>query len=446
MASAAQLTLTLPALPEGWAGEKGFKAIGPLSGASQRSIEPVGPHFLAHARRSRHNRTFSEDDRLQAQENVKKIEDGDEGEESEPEDPMMFQMQAKDWKTQDHYKVLGLSKYRYRATEEQIKKAHRKKVLKHHPDKKAAQGRAEDDQFFKCIQKATEVLLDPAKRRQYDSVDEEANAEPPTKKQLQKGDYYKLWGRVFKSEARFSRNHPVPTLGDVNSTREHVEDFYNFWYNFDSWRSFEYLDEDVPDDNENRDQKRHVERKNANARKKKKVEDNARLRKLLDDCSASDERIKRFRQEANAAKNKKRLEKEAAERQAAEEARAKAEAEAQAAREADEKAKADRDAAKKAKEAAKNAVKKNKRVLKASVKEANYFSSTSDAASAAQIDAVLADVELVQSKMEPDEMASLASKLGGLSVADEIKAVWAAEARRLVDAGKVKDGEAKTLL
>ncbi len=345
--------------------------------------------------------------------------------------------------SQDHYKILGISKYRWKATEDQIKKAHRKKVLKHHPDKKAAQGATEDDQFFKCIQKATEVLLDPAKRRQYDSVDEEADVEPPTKKQLQKGDYYKLWSKVFKSEARFSKTHPVPTFGDVNSTKEHVEDFYNFWYNFDSWRTFEYLDEDVPDDNENRDQKRHVERKNTNARKKKKAEDNARLRKLLDDASAGDERIKRFRQEANAAKNKKRLDKEAAEKRAAEEAQAKKEADEKAAKEAEERAKTDRDAAKKAKEAAKNAVKKNKRVLKGSVKDANYF--TGGDASAAQIDAVLNDVELVQGKIDPDEIAALAGKLNGLTVADEIKGVWAGEVKRLVDAGKLKDGEAKTL-
>ena len=54
---------------------------------------------------------------------------------------------------QDHYAVLGLSKYRWRATDEQIKKAHRKKVLKHHPDKKASAGQSDDDSFFKCIQK-----------------------------------------------------------------------------------------------------------------------------------------------------------------------------------------------------------------------------------------------------------------------------------------------------
>lgn len=98
MASAAQLTITLPVLPGGWSADKDFKAVGRLSGATQRSIEPVGPHFLAHARRSRNNRTFSEDDRIQAQENAKKIEDGDESDASEAEDPMMFQLQAKDWK------------------------------------------------------------------------------------------------------------------------------------------------------------------------------------------------------------------------------------------------------------------------------------------------------------------------------------------------------------
>ncbi|PHH58976.1 hypothetical protein CDD81_3980 [Ophiocordyceps australis] len=443
MAAATQLSIQLPLLPDGWSADKGFKALGALSSGTQRCIEPVGPYFLAHARRARHNRTFSEDDRIQAQENAKKIEDGDESDVSEPEDPMMLQLQAKDWKTQDHYKILGLSKYRHKATEEQIKKAHRKKVLKHHPDKKAAKGRTEDDQFFKCIQKATDVLLDPVKRRQFDSVDAEADVEPPTKKQLTKGDFYKLWSRVFRAEARFSKNHPVPAFGDADSTREHVEAFYNFWYNFDSWRSFEYLDEDVPDDNENRDQKRHVERKNANARKKKKAEDNARLRHLLDDASAADERIKRFRQEANAAKNKRRLDKEAAEKRAADEAKAKKEAEEQAAREAEAKAKLDRDSAKKAKEAAKNAVKKNKRVLKGSVKDANYFAEGD--ASAAQIDAVLGDVELVQAKIEADEIAALAAKLAGLSAGAEIRAVWTGEAKRLVDAGKLKAGDLKTM-
>jgi DnaJ family protein C protein 2 len=339
---------------------------------------------------------------------------------------------------------LGLSKYRYKATEDQIKRAHRKKVLRHHPDKKAASGSTEDDGFFKCIQKATDILLDPVKRRQYDSVDEHADVEPPSKKQAKEGKYYKLWSNVFKSEGRFSRVQPVPKFGDENSTKEEVDAFYNFFYNFDSWRSFEYQDEEVPDDNENRDQKRHMERKNNNARKKKKSEDTARLRKVVDDAMAGDVRIKKFRDQANAAKNKKRLDKEAAEKKAAEDKAAAKAAEEQAKKDAEEKAKAERDQGKKAKEAAKAAVKKNRRVLKGSVKDANYFVTGGDAGAAA-IDSVLNDVELVQGKIDPDECAALAGKLNGLKLADEIKSVWSAEVKRLVDAGKIKDGEAKTL-
>lgn len=274
-------------------------------------------------------------------------------------------------------------------------------------------------------------------------MDEHADVEPPTKKQLKDGKFYKLWSNVFKSEGRFSRIQPVPKFGDENSNKEDVDIFYNFFYNFDSWRSFEYQDEDVPDDNENRDQKRHMERKNNNARKKKKTEDSARLRKLVDDAMAGDERIKRFRQEANASKNKKRLEKEAAEKKALEDAKAAKEAEAKVAKEAEEKAKAERDLGKKAKEAAKAAVKKNRRVLKGSVKDANYF--VDGDASASVITAVLNDVELLQGKIDADETAALAGKLNGLKIADEIKGVWSAEVKRLVDAGKIKDGDVKSL-
>lgn len=38
---------------------------------------------------------------------------------------------------------------------------------------------------------------------------------------------------------------PVPQLGGVDASKAEVEGFYDFWYNFDSWRSFEYLDKEV---------------------------------------------------------------------------------------------------------------------------------------------------------------------------------------------------------
>ncbi|KAH7139228.1 DnaJ domain-containing protein [Dendryphion nanum] len=442
--AAVQINLPLPVLPQGWVAEKDYKPIGHLSSATDRNIEPVGPHFLAHARRKRHKRTFSEDDRIQAQSNVKKVEDDDAGEISEPEDPVMLQREAKDWKGQDHYAVLGISRYRHKATEDQIKRAHRKKVLKHHPDKKAAAGSTEDDQFFKCIQKATEVLLDPVKRRQFDSVDEGAEVEPPSKKETQKGNFYKLWGKVFEAEGRFSTKKPVPKLGNENSSKEDVENFYNFWYNFDSWRTFEYLDEDVPDDNENRDQKRHVERKNQNARRKKKTEDTTRLRRLVDDALALDERIKKFRQAEHAQKNKRRFEKEAELKRAAEEAAKAKEEEARLQAEKEATEKAEKAESKKSKEAAKNAAKKNKRVIRGAVKDANYFHSGGDAP-AAQIDSALNDVDLLITKIDNEEIAALTAKLNAKKDAAGITQIFQDEIKRLVGAGKLKEGETKSL-
>lgn len=341
--------------------------------------------------------------------------------------------------------MLGLSKYRYKATESQIKRAHRKKVLRHHPDKKAAAGASEDDSFFKCIQKANEILLDPIKRRQFDSIDEAADVDPPSKKQAQKSGFFKLWNPVFEAEGRFSKTQPVPKLGDDKSTKEEVEEFYNFWYNFDSWRSFEYQDEDVPDDNENRDQKRHVERKNNNARKKKKTEDTARLRQLVDDCLAGDERIKRFKKEERAGKDRRRLEREAAEKKEKEDAKKAAEEKERLRKEAEEASKAERAEGKKAKEAAKNAVKKNKRILKSSVKDANYLLPAGEDAGAKRVDEVLNDVEALMAKIDAEEMASLASKLSGMKVAEEVGKVWGDEVKMLLETGKLKDGDMKIL-
>ena len=346
---------------------------------------------------------------------------------------------------QDHYAVLGLSKYRYRATPDQIKKAHRKKVLKHHPDKKAAAGQDdENDSFFKCIQRANEILLDHTKRRQFDSVDKAADVDPPTKKEMQKSgaQFYRKWDRYFRSEARFSNTQPVPEFGGEETSQEGVEEFYNFWMYFDSWRTFEYLDEDIPDDNEGRDHKRHVEKKNANARRKRKTEDTARLRDAVQTAMNNDERIKNFKQAASVDKNKKKLEKEAAAKRLAEEqAKAKQEAE-HAKRQADEAAKVEKADAKKAKEAAKNAVKKNKRIVKASVKDVNYFADRE--ASAAQIDRVLGETESIVGKIDPDELAALARRL---SVAgkdgEKVKSAFTEEAERLVVVGKLKDGDLK---
>lgn len=65
----------------------------------------------------------------------------------------------------DPYKVLGVSE---NATPEQIKKAYRKLANRWHPDKNKGDKKAEEK--FKEISQAYEVLSDPKKRQQYDTL------------------------------------------------------------------------------------------------------------------------------------------------------------------------------------------------------------------------------------------------------------------------------------
>lgn len=65
----------------------------------------------------------------------------------------------------DYYKILGLDK---NASQEDVKKAYRKLAVKYHPDKNP--GDKEAEQKFKDISEAYEVLGDPEKRKQYDSL------------------------------------------------------------------------------------------------------------------------------------------------------------------------------------------------------------------------------------------------------------------------------------
>ena len=67
-------------------------------------------------------------------------------------------------RTKDYYKMLGVDK---QATKDEIKKAYRKKALKHHPDRNS--GNKEQEDKIKEINEAYEVLSDESKRKRYDN-------------------------------------------------------------------------------------------------------------------------------------------------------------------------------------------------------------------------------------------------------------------------------------
>ena len=68
----------------------------------------------------------------------------------------------------DYYSVLGVNK---NASEEEIKKAYRKKAMKYHPDRNKENPKAEEK--FKAISEAYAVLTDKKKKGQYDQYGSE---------------------------------------------------------------------------------------------------------------------------------------------------------------------------------------------------------------------------------------------------------------------------------
>ncbi|KAJ7220001.1 DnaJ-domain-containing protein [Mycena pura] len=400
--------MAIPALPAEYTPPASTSKLTPTVVQPAGKLLTAGPAFLAHVRLMRHHngdvRAADAAARAAAEAAAaakanEAGEDDDLGVGDESEDDALLALDPKEWKKQDHYRVLGLSHLRWRTTPEQIKIAHRKKVLRHHPDKKASDNTASvlglnvntnDDAFFKCIQKAHEVLTHPERRRQFDSVDPqflEEIEDVPTEKDF-KGKtspaFLSTFAPIFEREARFSRIQPVPPLAvptdglpstdpsdiaghEFPKLKMHVEAFYDFWYNFDSWRSFEYLDKEVNEGSDARDDKRYTEKKNKAERARRKKDDIARVRGIVDLCMSVDPRIRHIKQQEKVAREAKKMaggkKGTPVTTPAAAAAAKKAEEEAKAKKEEEEKAaKAD---AKKAKAAAATAAKKARRAARA---------------------------------------------------------------------------------
>merc|ERR1719210_1334804 len=111
----------------------------------------------------------------------------------------------------------------------------------------------------------------------------------------------------------------MPKLGTPESTREEVDRFYKFWYDFESWREFSYLDEEDKEKGTDRDERRWIEKNNRVQRAEK--EEMKRIRKLVDNAYNSDTRIAKFKEDdRNEKAAKKKAKQDAArERKEAEE-------------------------------------------------------------------------------------------------------------------------------
>ncbi|CAH8356738.1 unnamed protein product [Eruca vesicaria subsp. sativa] len=274
---------------------------------------------------------------------------------------------------QDHYALLGLSNLRYLATEDQIRKSYREAALKHHPDKMASLLLAEEteeskeakkeeiESRFKGIQEAYEVLMDPIKRRIFDSTDEFDDEVP---NDCSPQDFFKVFGPAFKRNARWSVNQRIPDLGDENTKLKDVDKFYNFWYGFKSWREFPDEEEHDLEQADSREERRWMEKENARATAKARKEEHARIRTLVDNAYRKDPRIVKRKEEEKAEKQQKKEAKLMAKKKQEEEAAIAAEEEKRRKEEEEKRAVESAQQQKKAKEKEKKLIRKERSRLR----------------------------------------------------------------------------------
>eukprot|EP01104_Vermistella_antarctica_P004501 TRINITY_DN14937_c0_g1_i1.p1 TRINITY_DN14937_c0_g1~~TRINITY_DN14937_c0_g1_i1.p1 ORF type:complete len:708 (+),score=245.66 TRINITY_DN14937_c0_g1_i1:102-2225(+) len=216
---------------------------------------------------------------------------------------------------QDHYEILGLGDKRWEATQDDIRRAYRKLILVYHPDKKAATAEDEDEdaatELFRKIQKAFDTLSDDVKRKKYDSTDEFDESVPNASERKQAAssvdNFFAIYLPVFSRNGKWSVTQPVPSLGKKDTPWEDVENFYDFWQGFVSWRDFTHEDSYDVEEADSREEKRWMERQNKNKVKEMKREDVKRIAGLVETAYQCDPRVKRRKIEIELEKQRKKL-------------------------------------------------------------------------------------------------------------------------------------------
>ena len=268
----------------------------------------------------------------------------------------------------NYYKILGLEDKFLNSKEEDFRKAYKKMAIIYHPDKnkenKSLQG-VSDEQIKEEIKKdlekenklgneennednneekkignnnnenkiseeeeqknreinkkwlklkeAYDTLIDPEKRKKYDSTIVFDDSIPEDKEYTEK-DFFTTFGPVFLNNGIWSKKKPVPKLGDMQSPLQKVKLFYKFWHNFQSWRDFSVEGEYDLEEATSRFEKRQMLKENKKMKASMRKEEKIRIDTLINIAYKRDPRIieeeKRLEKEREEEKKKRALERQ----------------------------------------------------------------------------------------------------------------------------------------
>lgn len=279
----------------------------------------------------------------------------------------------------DLYELLELGEKRWHATADDIKKSFRRSSLTYHPDKIAHLGeeaRVNSEAHFKAVMKAYDILSDKKKRAAYDSIDDVDDSIPSERDGTSTPErFFEKFGACFALNARWSLSDRVPSLGTDDSDLNDVDKFYDFWYAFKSWRDFSFDLEYDTDQAECREEKRWMERQNGKHVKARKLEESARIRRLVDLAFKHDPRLQRERTAAKAKKDKQKEEKRKVAEEKAKKEQEKVDQEKKEMERKEVEDKEKRAVAKKHKQNARQIMRKTRQRLRATAKEVDLISS-----------------------------------------------------------------------
>ncbi|XP_032872711.1 dnaJ homolog subfamily C member 21, partial [Amblyraja radiata] len=244
-----------------------------------------------------------------------------------------------------HYEALGLPRD---ANAEDVKRAHRRLALLHHPDKNPDCPEDAAEQF-KLIQAAYDVLSDPQERAWYDSHREailrsgqDGEAEDDSHELLQfftgacysgftdsPQGFYAVYRAVFAGIAEqevegapSAEELVFPTFGHSGSDHQTVvHSFYAHWQSFCTHRTLSWAESFDTRHADNRWHKRAMEKENRRARERARRKYNQLVQQLAAFVRRRDPRVQAHRlhlQQVNAQKHQRaqQLQRQQAQRQA----------------------------------------------------------------------------------------------------------------------------------